>query len=100
WRGSLRIVRTIALIIAPIGIAGMFVTGRPEWLMLVNSVLVLGMLAAIGATLVRHGSDMSTVLIRGGVITAAMFILAENLRGMGVLRWPPRMEFIGILAFV
>ena len=78
----------------------MFVTGRPEWLMFVNNILVLGMLAAIGATLVRHASDRSTVLIRGGVMTAAMFILAENLRSIGVLRWPPRIEFIGVLAFV
>jgi sigma-B regulation protein RsbU (phosphoserine phosphatase) len=100
WRGSLRIVRTVAVIIAPVGIGGMFVTGHPDWLMLPNNVLVLAMLAAIGATLVRQAPDVSTWLIRAGVVAAGAFILAENLRVMGVLRWPAGIEFIGILAFV
>ena len=99
WRGSLRMVRWIAVILAPVAIAGMFVTGRPEWLMLVNNLLVVAMLAAIGAAVLDHPPDASTVVVRLGVIVAAAFILAENLRSMGVLRWPARIEFIGILAF-
>jgi sigma-B regulation protein RsbU (phosphoserine phosphatase) len=31
---------------------------------------------------------------------AAAFILAENLRAMGVLRWPAGIEYIGVVAFV
>ena len=100
WRGSLRIVRSIALIIAPLGIAGMFATGRPEWLMLPNNVLVLSMLGVIGVTVLRHPPDVSTVFVRLGVIVAAAFILAENLRVIGVIRWPVGIEFIGIVAFV
>jgi hypothetical protein len=100
WRGSVRMVRVIALILAPLGIAGMFATGRPEWLMLLNNVLVLSMLGAIGATVVRHPPDVSTVAVRLGVMVAAAFILAENLRVIGVLRWPAGIEFIGIVAFV
>jgi sigma-B regulation protein RsbU (phosphoserine phosphatase) len=100
WRGSLRTVRLIALIIAPLGTAGMFATGRPEWLMLLNNVLVLAMLGAIGATAVRLAPDVSTVFVRLGVTVAAAFILAENLRAIGVVRWPRGIEYIGIVAFV
>jgi len=100
WRGSLRMVRSIALIVAPLGIAGMFVTGRPEWLMLLNNVLVLSMLGAIGATVLPRSLDVSTMIVRVGVIVAAAFILAENLRSIGVVRWPAGIEFIGIVAFV
>jgi sigma-B regulation protein RsbU (phosphoserine phosphatase) len=100
WRGSLKVVRAIAIIVAPVGIAGMFMTGRPEWLMPLNNVLVLVMLGAIGATGIRHPLDVSTAFVRVGVIVAGAFILAENLRAVGVLRWPPGIEFLGILAFV
>jgi phosphoserine phosphatase RsbU/P len=58
------------------------------------------MLGAIGAAVVRRAPDASTVLVRVGVIVAAAFILAENLRAMGALRWPAGIEFIGILTFV
>jgi hypothetical protein len=61
WRGSLRTLRLIALIVAPVGVAGMVATGRPEWLMLLNNLLVLLMMAAIGATVVRRPPDVSTV---------------------------------------
>lgn len=100
WRGSLRIVRVIAVIVAPVAIAGMFVTGSPESSMLVNNVLVLAMIGAIGATVVRRGADISTVVVRLGVMVAVAFILAENLRGIAVLPWPAGIEFIGIVAFV
>ena len=100
WRGSVRMVRSIAVIVAPLGIAGMFATGRPEWLMLVNNILVLSMLGAVGATVLRHPPDASTVFVRLGVTVAAAFILAENLRVIGVIRWPAGIEFIGIVAFV
>ena len=100
WRGSLRMVRAISVIVAPVAIAGMFATGRPEWLMLLNNLLVLAMIGAIGATVVQHAPDASTVILRAGVIVAAAFILAENLRGMGVLRWPAGIEFVGIVVFV
>jgi sigma-B regulation protein RsbU (phosphoserine phosphatase) len=100
WRGSLRIVRWIAVIVAPVGIAGMFATGRPEWLMLLNNVLVLLMLGGIAATVRRHQSDASTVFVRLGVIVAAAFVVAENLRVIGVIPWPAGIEFIGIVAFV
>jgi sigma-B regulation protein RsbU (phosphoserine phosphatase) len=78
----------------------MFATGRPEWLMLVNNFLVLTMIGAIGATVVGHTRDASTVLVRAGVFLAAAFMLAENLRNIGILRWPAGIEFIGIVAFV
>jgi len=100
WRGSLRILRAIAVIVAPVEIAGMFATGHPEWLMLLNNVLVLAMIGSIGATAIRQAPDASTVFVRVGVITAAAFIVAENLRAVGVLRWPKGIEFIVILAFV
>ena len=100
WRGSVRIIRLMAVVIAPLGIAGMFVTGRPEWLMLLNNVLVLSMLGAIGVTVLRQPPDVSTVFVRFGVTVAAAFIVAENLRAIGVFRWPAGIEFIGILAFV
>src|SRR5215204_3697199 len=41
WRGSLRLLLVIAMIVAPVAIAGMFATGRAEWLMLLNNCLVL-----------------------------------------------------------
>src|SRR5204863_2280778 len=47
WRGSLRLLRAIAVIVAPVAIAGMFATGRPNWLMLLNNVLVLAMIGTI-----------------------------------------------------
>src|SRR5215203_5950163 len=100
WRGSLRTVFLIAVVVAPVGIAGMFVTGRPEWLMLVNNILVLVMIGTIGATVLRQAPDTSTVFVRAGVTMAAAFILAENLRSLGLLRWPKGIEFIGIVAFV
>jgi phosphoserine phosphatase RsbU/P len=100
WRGSLRAVRVVAAVAAPVGIIGMFATGRPEWLMLVNNFLVLAMIGAIGAAVVRHPRDASTAFVRAGVLLAATFILAENLRNIGVLRWPAGIEFIGIVAFV
>ena len=71
----------------------MFATGRPEWLMPLNNVLVLLMLASIGATGVRQPLGASTVLVRVGVIVAGAFIVAENLRAMGMLRWPRGIEF-------
>jgi sigma-B regulation protein RsbU (phosphoserine phosphatase) len=98
--GSLRIVRTMAMIVAPVAIAGMFATGSPEWLMRVNNLLVLAMMGATGAAVIRQAPDASTVFIRFGVTAAASFILAENLRAIGVLRWPKGIEFIGIVAFV
>ena len=100
WGGSLRMTRAIAVIVAPVGVAGMFATGRPEWLMPVNNVLVLLMLGSIGATGVRQPLGASTVLVRVGVIVAGAFIVAENLRAMGMLRWPRGIEFLGILTFV
>jgi sigma-B regulation protein RsbU (phosphoserine phosphatase) len=100
WRGSLRTVRAIAVVVAPVGVATIFATGHTEWLMLLNNLLVLVMLGAIGATVIRHPPDLSTVFVRVGVILAAAFIFAENLRAMGVLRWPVGIEFIGILTFV
>ena len=99
WRGSLRIVRLAAMIVAPVAVAGMFATGRPEWLMLLNNLLVVAMMCAIGATVLRRGADMSTKAVRAGSIVAVAFILAENLRGMSVLPWPARTEFVGIVAF-
>jgi phosphoserine phosphatase RsbU/P len=100
WRGSVRIIRLMALVIAPLAIAGMFLTGHPEWLMLLNNVLVLSMLGAIGVTVLRQPPDASTVFVRFGVTVAAAFIIAENLRALGVVRWPAGIEFIGILVFV
>ena len=88
------------MIVAPVAIAGMFATGSPEWLMRLNNLLVLAMMGATGAAVLRHAPDASTVFIRIGVSVAAAFILAENLRAMGVLRWPKGIEFIGIVAFV
>jgi phosphoserine phosphatase RsbU/P len=100
WRGSLRLLLVIAMIVAPVAIAGMFATGRPEWLMLLNNCLVLTMMAAIAAAVVGHAPDASTIVVRVGVILAAAFILAENLRSLGVLPWPRGIEFIGVVAFV
>src|SRR4051812_11084490 len=71
WYRSLRTVRIAAVIVGPVGIAGMFATGRPEWLSLANNVLVLAMLGAIGATVVHHTPERATVAIRFGVILAA-----------------------------
>jgi len=99
WHGSIKIVRIMALIVAPVALAGMFVTGRPEWLMLPNNLLVVAMVAAIAAAVFRRGADASTIAVRAGSGVAAAFILAENLRGMGVLPWPARIEFLGIVAF-
>lgn len=99
WRGSLRMVRIVATILAPVAIAGMFATGRPEWLMLVNNLLVVAMVAAVGAAVFRHTSDVSAMAVRVGSVVAGFFILVENLRAMALLPWPPRVEFVGIITF-
>jgi sigma-B regulation protein RsbU (phosphoserine phosphatase) len=100
WRGTLKFLRTIAVVTAPIAIAGMFAIGPPEWLMPLNNLLVLALLAAIGAAVVQHTPDASTVLVRVGVSVAAAIVAAENLRSLGLIRWPPGFEFVGILCFV
>jgi len=99
WRGSIRLVRIIAMAVAPVAIAGIFVTAQPEWLMLPNNLLVVAMMAAIGATVVRRGADIATIAVRAGTGVAVAFVVAENLRGMAILPWPARLEFLGIVAF-
>lgn len=99
WHGSIRLVRIIGVIVAPVAVAGMFATARAEWAMLLNNLLVVAMVGAIGLAVFRRGADVSTIAVRIGTGVAAAFILAENLRGMAVLPWPARIEFVGIVAF-
>jgi sigma-B regulation protein RsbU (phosphoserine phosphatase) len=102
WRGSLRWLGHILLVFAPVGIAGMFLTGSPEWAMDANNVLALLFLAAVAAGGAGRSTQSTRVetIVRAGVGFAGVFIVAENLRSIGVLSWPEDLEFVGLLGFV
>jgi phosphoserine phosphatase RsbU/P len=102
WHGSLRWVRRVTLVVAPAAILGMFVTGQPEWAMRVNSFVVLAFLAATAlASLKRPTAPLiGFAPARIGLSVMAVFVVAENLRGMGLLPWPQGIEFVGMTIFV
>jgi sigma-B regulation protein RsbU (phosphoserine phosphatase) len=102
WRRSLEWLHRVACVFAPVAIAGIAVSGSPFWAMGVNNVLVLGMLAAIGITLVRTnpGGVGSMRVVHAGTAVVIVLGVAENLRSMGLLPWPMRIEFIGMTTFL
>jgi len=102
WRGSLDWLHRIARVFAPVAIAGVAVADSPFWAMRVNNVLVLGMIAAIGITLARTnpGGVGSMRIVRAGTAVVIVLGVAENLRSMGLLPWPMRIEFIGMTTFL
>lgn len=102
WRGGLRWLRRAALVCAPLAVAGMFVTGNPEWAMRVNNAMILSFIGVLVLTLSARDTEPTSArrVVLAGVLIAAAFVVAENLRSIGFLPWPPRIEFIGILTFV
>ena len=102
WRDSLVWLRRMALIFSPIAVAGMFVTREPEWAMPANNVLILLLLTLVATTSLRSAGDRNAGVssVRAGVAIAVVFVLLENLRSIGLLPWPARLEFLGIVAFL
>jgi sigma-B regulation protein RsbU (phosphoserine phosphatase) len=101
WRRSLHWLHRVACVFAPVAIASMAVSDS-QWVMRVNNVLVLGMLGAIAMTLGRTnaGGVGSTQVVRAGTAVVIVLAVAENLRSMGLMPWPARIEFIGMTVFL
>jgi sigma-B regulation protein RsbU (phosphoserine phosphatase) len=102
WRRSLHWLHRAACVFAPIALAGLLVSSSSVWLMRVNNILVLAMLGAIGMTLGRIKSEGvgSMRVVRAGTAVVIVLAVAENLRSMGMLPWPMRIEFIGMTTFL
>jgi len=102
WHDSLHRLRLAALVFAPIAIVGMFVALNPEWVMRTNNVLVLSLLGAMVLTVRARPVEPTAVLpvVRAGILIAVVFVVAENLRAIGVAPWPAGIEFIGVMIFM
>jgi len=100
WSGTLHALR-VGLVFAVVAIVGMWVSGRPEWLMWLNNLLTLAFLTAVGLR-VRAPAATAAALpaVRAGFVVAMVFIIAENLRSIGMVQWPRGVEYIGVMAFL
>jgi sigma-B regulation protein RsbU (phosphoserine phosphatase) len=100
-RNVLHVLRMIGLVFVPIAVGGMFATANPEWIMWLNNLLILALLAT-GVTIAKGAALAATSApaVRVGFLAATVFILAENLRSIRVLPWPGGVEYIGVTLFV
>lgn len=98
--GAVRHLRRVTILFACIAIPGSLLTGEPYWAIRANRYLVFVMLLAIPLLLPDHrgAATRAMKVMRGGVIVAAFFVLAENLRAANWLAWPSEVEFIGFVA--
>jgi phosphoserine phosphatase RsbU/P len=84
------------LVFAVIAIAGMWVTGRPRWVMWLNNLLTLAFLTGVLSVMAAPAGKIAF----GGIVVATVFIIAENLRSIGMVTWPRGVEYIGVIAFL
>ena len=99
WRGVLRWLRRGGLLFAPLAIGGMFVTRDPEWIMRANNAIILMFIVAT-ALMIRTPYRQASRFVQVGLMLALLFVIAENLRALGVLPWPGGLEFIGMMIFL
>jgi sigma-B regulation protein RsbU (phosphoserine phosphatase) len=103
WLDFRRHLRRIGVVFAVIELAGMPFTRHPGWANTANDILVLATLPALGMALFEQRAVKTRAMrwMRLGVLIAAVFVVAENLQGLGVrwLAWPQNIEFIGFVAF-
>jgi sigma-B regulation protein RsbU (phosphoserine phosphatase) len=102
WRNVRRHLLNVDAIFAAVAIIGMAITRWPRWAEMANNVLVLSTLPAIGVALIEQRAIRTRAMtwLRSGVLIAAVFVLAQNLRGMNYIRfWPEDIEYVGFICF-
>lgn len=102
WRSFRQRMLEIGALFAVIAVIGMAVTHKPQWAEFANDILVLSTLPAIGVALIEQRAVKTRAMpwMRAGVLIAAFFVLAQNLRGLDWVRsWPPDIEFVGFVLF-
>jgi sigma-B regulation protein RsbU (phosphoserine phosphatase) len=101
WRSFLRRLWPAQLVFAVIAIAFEIAVRKPEALMGPYRVLILFSLLVSLAHLFWPGQERTPDLqwLRGSFVVLVVFALLENLRAVGLVRWPEGAEPVGVLLF-
>jgi len=102
WRSLMRWLAAIDGAFALVAIPWELLARAPGAFSRPNSVLVLANLALIFVPIFRTGEAPTWELrrLRLSLVVVALFVVAENLRGLGLLPWPQNLEPLGFLLFL
>jgi len=102
WRSSITRLRQAWIVLAAIGLPVALLAQDPSWLMPANNVLVIvGVAVMVGHFGVWRRSRLPGLGVLGcGIAVLAVFVLNNNLAGLGLLPWGEGPEEIGFLVFI
>lgn len=102
WRSSLRIVLWVSIAFGCVAVLSDVLQGKPFSMRVTNDVLVIAGGSVVLINLFRPGVPVSADLraLRAGFAILAVFVLAENLRSLGLVRAGANYEPLGFTAFV
>ncbi len=102
WRRTLQVIAAVLGAFAAVAIPWEWAARSPGALSRPSSLLVLATFALVLALVFRPTATPSWELrrLRLSFLVATIFIVCENLRGLGVLPWPEGIEPLGLLLFL
>jgi sigma-B regulation protein RsbU (phosphoserine phosphatase) len=102
WRGTIRVLRIGWVVFAAVALGGWAAGLDRLWAMPLNNVFVIAAVTLLLAHLFGRTElpNPERRVMRGAVIVFALFAVAENLRGLGLLPVPAGAEFVGFLALL
>jgi hypothetical protein len=102
WRGSITRLRQAWIMLAATGLSVALLAQDPFWLMPANNILVIAgvavMVAHFGAW--RRSRLPGLGVVGFGIAVLTVFVLNNNLAGLGLLPWGEGPEEIGFLVFI
>jgi phosphoserine phosphatase RsbU/P len=102
WRATLRIFLWLSIAFACVAVLSDVLQGKPFSMNVPNSILVIAGLAVVVINLFRPSLQVTPDLraLQAGLAILAVFVLVENLRGLGLIRESSNYEPLGFTAFV